>query len=290
MSRKPLLRRVFCCGCGRIAKGSAQQIVLIFFILLLAGRAIAQPQARLRHRPHSVPLNRIMEVTLELMWTGEADIYDIPQPNLSGLAGFEIVERNLGASRKGDQNQLRFDYVLRPLKEGNYDLARMKVEYYEKGKDVPVAIPLPRTMVKVIKPEILSQRAKLAIGAGVGIAAVACAGLGIWRKRKEKQKRMKEKAQGAEQRRANLLAQLNSARAFRIEGETGKYLETLCALAESDALQRYTEKIDELHQLADDVKFGGHILSPDQLNWTENIIRNAIRKAFPKTDEETEED
>ena len=38
------------------------------------------------------------------------------------------------------------------------------------------------------------------------------------------------------------------------------------------------------------MKFGGHMPSPDQLNWAENLIKNAIVKAFSADNEESEED
>ena len=34
----------------------------------------------------------LIPVTLEIVWSGEADVYDIPRPDTSALAEFEILE------------------------------------------------------------------------------------------------------------------------------------------------------------------------------------------------------
>ncbi len=267
----------------------ARKIALTVVILFLACRASAQPQATLKPRTKALPLNRTLTVTLELVWAGEADVYDVPQPDLSGLPEFETVDRQLSAMRRGDENLLRYEFVMKPLKEGEFDLSRMRVEYFEKGRDVPTAIYLPRTPVKVVSPEALGPRAKTAVG--IGMVAAACAfviALVTRSRRMSREKRLSE-LETAVQTRACLLARLDDARPLLIEGKIGTYLEKLLNLVDSDALRPHAEKTDELRELAEDVKFGGHIASPDQLNWAEKLVRNAIRKAFPDEDEREEE-
>jgi hypothetical protein len=269
-----------------IGYGLTKWVVLIFFVIFLSGHAIAQPQATLKNLPQSVPLNRLMNITLELTWSGEADLYDIPQPDFSELMEFDVVERSLHATRQGGENGLRYDFVLKPLKRGKYDISRLRVECFEKGQDIPIAISLPQTVVEVGAPELIPRRIKITAGLGTIVAAGAIAFLLVFRKRKRTLEMIKCEARTGEQTRMDLLAELNAARALRIEGEMGSFLGRLMELAESDTLREHAEKSDELHMLAESVKFGGHTLSPDELNWAENIIKNAIRSAFPAGNEE----
>ena len=171
-----------------------------------------------------------------------------------------------------------------------YDLARIRVQYFEKGRDVPTAIPLPRTVVRVGSSELVSRTAKMAIGIGVAIAAGAIALLLLIRSKQTSRERKLDESKQFEHAREDSSARLSSLRSLRIEGDIGSYLERLCTLAESDTLRPHTEKIIELQQLAESVKFGGHTPSPDELNWAENIVKSAIRKAFPKESELEVED
>lgn len=252
--------------------------------MFLACRAAAQPQVTLKPRTRAIPLNRTLIVTLELVWAGEADVYDVPQPDLSGLPEFEAVDRQLSAMRRGGENLLRYEFMMKPLKEGEYDLGRMRVEYFEKGRDVPTAIYLPRTPVKVVSPEVLGPRAKTAVVIGMLVAASAAAIALVVRSRRMSREKTLSEFETAMHTRAGLLAKLDDARLFLIEGETGTYLEKLLELADSDALRPHAERTDELRELAEDVKFGGHTASPDQLTWAEKLVRNAIRKTFPDDD------
>ena len=242
MSEKLAAAKIVCCGYWVHGGNPAKLAILFVFIILLADYAIAQPQATLKCHPCSVPLNRNLEVTLELVWAGEVDVYDIPQPDLSGLASFEIVERSLSAARKNGHNQLRFDFIMKPSKEGEYDLAGMKANYFEKGKDIPVAVVLPQTVVKVVKPELLSRRVKMGIGLGLGVAAGIMAVLAVVRQKKKFREILLNETKTAGRAREELLTQLRSIRTFRIEGDIGKYLERLCGLAGSDALRGYVER------------------------------------------------
>jgi len=290
MNQKSPLARGFCRGYGLSGYGLAKQAILLSFIILLAGQAAAQPQATISRHPQSVPLNRLLNITLEVVWAGEADVYDIPQPDLSRLTEFEIIDQRLSAMREGDANKLGYDFVVKPLKQGEYDLAAMKIEYFEKGKDVPITIPLPQTVVRVGPRELLSRRAKMGIGLGAALVAVAIAVSVIIRNKKKSEEIKLGKATTNSHTRTGLLTELNATRALRIEGATGEYLEKLSELAALDALQRHIEKISELRQLAEDVKFGGHIASPDQLNWAENLVKRAIHNAFPTEEEDDEND
>lgn len=265
-------------------------IALAVFILFLACRAAAQPQATLTPRSKAIPLNRTLILTLELVWAGEADVYDVPQPDLSGLPEFETVDRRLSAMRRGGENLLRYEFTMKPLKVGEYDLDRMRVEYFEKGRDVPTAVHLPRTPVKVVAPEMLGPRAKTAIGASVLVAVCGVVIAMVARSRRMSREKTLSQLETDMQTRVALLAELDDARLLLIEGETGAYLEKLLELADSDPLRLHAERTDELRELAEDVKFGGHAASPDQLNWAEKMVRNAVRKAFPDKDGREEEE
>ena len=290
MKQIPPLARGFCRGRGLSGYDLATRAILSFFIILLAGQAAAQPQATVSRYPQSVPLNRLLKITLEVVWAGEADVYDIPQPDLSALTDFEVIDRGLSATREGNDNKLRYDFVMKPHKQGEYDLAAMKVKYFEKGKDIPTIIPLSSTVVKVGPRELLSWRAKMGIGLGAALVACVIAISVMIRNRKRAQEDMLDAAKTAEHTRTSLLAELNAARSFRIEGATGEYLEQLSALAALDPLQGHIDKLAELRQLTEDVKFGGHIASPDQLNWAENLLKRAIHNTFPADEDEDEED
>ena len=148
-----------CCP-GRLRVGYRQAGIIVLFIsiLTIAGQSFAQPQASVKPDSQAVPINRNLHVALTLMWIGEVDVYDIPQPDLSGLSGFEPVQTELFATRRESENNLRYEIVLKPLEEGEYDLGRMRVEYYEKGKDIPTSVPLPPTTVKVVSRELLGAR------------------------------------------------------------------------------------------------------------------------------------
>jgi hypothetical protein len=289
MCEKQHLASFFCRGLRPSVHGLAKQAIISFFILLLADHAIAQPQATLTCRPQQVPLNRSLEMTLELVWSGEADVYDIPQPDLSPLKEFEIVERSLAAKRENNKNKLRYGFVLKPLKRGEHDVSEMRVEYFEKGRDIAVAIPLPQTIVTVGKPELLSRRARIGIGAGLGTAAVIMAVLIAVRSKKKSRETQQQQTTSAARLRTDLLAELKAARGYRIEGDTSKYLEKLCTLGESEALRGSFRRRGELYQMLEDVKFGGRVLSPDELNWVEGLMKDAIKKAFPADSDETEE-
>jgi hypothetical protein len=207
-----------CCpGRVRVGYGQAGIIAFLLFILTGAGQSFAQPRASLKPSSQVVPLNRSVHVALTLTWVGEADVYDIPQPDLSGLPKFKLVEMELSATRRGNENHLRYELVMESLEEGEYDLDRMRVEYYEKGKDVPTSVPLHRATVRVISPELLGGRVKLAIAGGVVLAVVAVAAILIIRYRKKSFRRGLDKSDIAEQVRGGLLAELTAARSLLIE-------------------------------------------------------------------------
>jgi hypothetical protein len=270
------------------AAGLRAAIILLLFLLVFTPSAptIAQPVATLKPRPESVPLNRSVHVTLELAWTGEADVYDIPQPDTSALSEFQIVERSLSAERRGEENVVTHELVMQPLKEGEYDLGQIRVLYFEKGKDTPTLIPLPRTIVKVTPREIIPRGVLTGIMAGILSAAV---GIGLYlasRKKKRLALEQEDSAQTSDKKREKFLQELSAAAMMRIEGETGDYLKKLSALADSAELGPHIEKLEELRELAENVKFGGLTPSPDQLSWAERLVKKAIEKAFPAESED----
>ncbi len=242
----------------------------------------------LRPSPKTVPLNRLLRVTLEIVWAGEADVYDIPQPNLSGLPEFAILERSLSATRKGDENLMKYEFVMKPLKEGEYDLDRMVVKYYEKGVDIPTDVVLPQTIVRVLPEEIVPRKAKIALSVGALVTAAALAGFLAVRAKKSAQKRKADASEAGGRKRESLLAELSGAAPLRVEGEMGAYMEKLLVLADSDELRPYIDRIEDLRDLTENVKFAGLAPSPDQLRWAEKLVKKAIKMAFPE--EEAEED
>lgn len=266
----------------------ARRLGCTLLVLLLAGQALAQPQATLEARPAEIPLNRLLAVTLELAWTGDADSFDIPPPDISELNGFEAIENTLSASRTNGHNVVRYEMKLKPLKQGDYDLGRIKVEYYEKGRDVRTVIPLPETRVRVTREEILGRRGKLALGTGMAAAAIAI--LCFLKAHSTRASRRKERNQlkYANGEHSKLLAELGAARRLLLEGRTGEYLENLCGMADSDFLRPYA-RTERLRELAERVRFGGETPSPDHLRWAENQVRSAIREAFPEETESGEE-
>jgi hypothetical protein len=275
---------------GSVYLGSAPagKVAIILLLFLFSGPVAAQPQAKITPNPQSVPLSRSINVTLELTWAGEADVYDIPQPDVSALKEFQILERSLSTERRGDENVLRHKLVMQPLEEGEYDLGRMSVQYFEKDKDVPVSLPLPETLVEVTPREIIPRGIRNGIiigllGAGVGIGI----SLAAQRKKRLRQKKLGS-ALAADRMREEFSTKLADAVTLRIEGDLGAYLEGLCALADSAELRPHIEKLEELSELAENVKFGGLAPSPDQLSWAEKLIKSAVKKAFPVDDEAPE--
>ncbi len=259
--------------------------VAIILLFILSGSSAAQPQAVIDPSPRAVPLNRQLRLTLEITWTGEADAYDVPPPDLSALTEFEVVGRGLSAERKDGAYVLTHEFILQPLKPGEYDVGRIRVEYFEKDSDVARLIPLPRTPIKALPPELLPLRARVAVG--VGALAIVAIGAALALSRKKKSSRHGSSA--AALARDELSARLGRAASLRIEGEFGAYMEELCEMAGSDGLRPHVGKLDELSKLSEEVRFGGVIPSPDQLVWAEKKVRNAIRAAFP-IEEESESD
>ena len=254
--------------------------VAIILLFILSGSSAAQPRATIRPDSRAVPLNRQLRVTLELTWTGDADAYDVPQPDVSALAGFEIAERGLSAERKNETSVLRYEFILQPLKHGEYDLGRIRVKYFEKGGDTPTIIPLPRTPIEVLPRELLPPRARIA----VVIGAVAVLGVAITiivRGRRGKSGAVS----ASDTRRDELSTQLKGARSLRIEGEFGEYMQALSRLARSKQLAPHVAGLDDLLGLTEKVRFGGLIPSPEQLDWAEKTVKKAIRAAFPVEDE-----
>ncbi|RJP67558.1 MAG: hypothetical protein C4532_14345 [Candidatus Abyssobacteria bacterium SURF_17] len=262
-----------------------QQTSIVAFIslsiLLFAAKSVAQPQAMLEFHPRAVPLNRTMRVTLEVVWTGEADAFDIPHPDVSGLPEFEMVQQRVRATREGEENHVSHEIIMRPLKEGEYDLARIHLQFFGKDRDVATSIPLPKSMVTVVRPQFLGPVGKRVLGVGIAVAAGAAIVLILRSKRAARQREM-EKLGTGDHARAELLHALESASPFLIEGEAARYLERLCELADSDELRPHIERREALEELAANVKFGGHTPSLDELNWAEKQVRAAIRKAFPE--------
>jgi len=277
-----------CRGRGSSGWRPAGAAAFVFLIILLAGYSVAQPQATFRPSPKTVPLNRLLRVTLEIVWAGEADVYDIPQPDLSGLPEFAILERSLSATRKGDENLMKYEFVMKPLKEGEYDLDRMVVKYYEKGVDIPTDVVLPQTIVRVLPGEIVPRKAKIALSVGALVAAAALAGFLAVRAKKSARKSKADASEAGGRKRESLLAELSGAASLRIEGEMGAYMEKLFALADSDELRPHVDRIEDLRDLTENVKFAGLAPSPDQLRWAEKLVKKAIKMAFPE--EEAEED
>ncbi len=263
--------------------GSAQagKAAIILLLFLFSGPAVAQPQATITPCPESVPLNRHIHVTLELSWTGEADVYDIPQPDVSALEEFQIVERSLSTERRGDENILRHEFTLQPLEEGEYYIGRMNVQYFEKDKDVPVSLPLPQALVEVTPREILPRGIRNGIIVGLLCAGTAI-GIGMAAQRRKKlQQEEVASALAADKKRDEFSAKLADAVSLRIEGDLGAYLENLCALADSAELKPHVGRVEDLRELAENVKFGGLAPSPDQLSWAEKLVKNAIKETFP---------
>ena len=226
---------------------------------------------------------------MELVWAGEADVYDIPQPDTSVLPEFQVTSRKIYATRNRDENLLQYEFAMKPLKEGEYDLGRMQVKYYEKGKDIPTPISLPQTTVKVLPAELLSPRARAGIGAGAVVAIAAVATVLVVRSRKASERKKTTESETLSHARASLIAKLDGSRPLLLDGKTGEYLERLCDIAESDELRPHMEKLDDLRSLAEGVKFGGHTSSPDQLSWAEKLVRTAIQKAFPCEEQEEQD-
>lgn len=277
-------------SCGGVRFG-LRHLTLVFFLLFIsAGQSYAQPLAELKPHTRTIPLNRALRVTLEVVWAGAADLYDVPQPDLSGLAQFEVTEHRVLATRQGDENRLRHELVMKPLEEGEHDLSHMQVRYFEKGEDTPTAIPLSRTTVRVTSPEKLSRNAKIAIGMVAILALTGAGGIILIHARRASREKKRRESETLMHTRADFLSRLEEARPLLIEGKTAMYLDELRRLADSDALGPHVEKGDRLRELAEDVKFGGRTASPDELNWAEKTIRAAIRKAFPaeEAEEETE--
>jgi len=271
---------------GRAGYGLAKEIAIIIpFILLFAVQSAAEPQAKLEAHSRTVTRNGRLRVALELVWTGEADLYDIPRPDLSGIPDFDVLEIEISTERRGDENRLRYSLALEPMKEGEYDLGQMKVEYFEKGQDVATAIYLPQTIIKVTGPALIGRKGKLAVAVGAILLACAAAAGHIFRSRERTREASRDNLAAKRHTRDGLLAELGAARRFRIEGEIGNYLDTLCMLAESERLKPHIHNTDELKELTENVKFGDLTPSPDQLDGAEKAIRNAIREAFPNGDE-----
>jgi hypothetical protein len=267
---------------GHIAAAALKSGAIVFlFSLALAREGFPQPQARIILHPQKVHLNRLAHVTLELLWTGEADLYDIPGPDLSALADFEVTEQSISAVRRGNENFLTYEFTLKPKKEGKYDLGRIKLNYFEKGKDVPVAVALPGASVTVLPPELLSFGAKAGIGAGAAIAFGAMIGFFLLQGRKKIRTQEKRQSEEALQTRSGMQEEFERAKRLLIEGETGRYLDDLRRLMESDALRPHAQKLDDLRALADSLKYGGGAISPDQIEWAEKLVKEAMEKAFP---------
>ena len=271
---------------GRAGYGLAKEIAIIIpFILLFAGQSAAAPEAKLETHSRTVPRNGQLRVALELVWAGEADLYDIPRPDLSGIPDFDVLEIEISTERRGGENRLHYSLALEPMKEGEYDLGQMKVEYFEKGQDVATAIELPETIIKVTGPALIGRRGKLAVAVGAALMACAAAAGYLLRSRERTRKASRDDLAAKRHTREGLLAELNAARRFRIEGETGTYLDTLCMLADSEKLKPHTHNIEQLKELTESVKFGDLTPSPDHLDGAEKSIGNAIREAFPNGDE-----
>ena len=275
-------------GCERIGPSLAGKAAIIL-IFILSGSSTAQPRATIRPNPQTVPLNQQLHITLELAWTGEGDAYDIPQPDASALEEFRVVERSLAAERKDGKNVLKHEILLQPMKEGEYDVGRIRVEYFEKKKDVPMRISLPQTMVKVVPPQLIPGGARTAAGVGaLVVTAGVAASIIFLRRTKGRRRQSNDAIPAAQRRRDELLSVLDGAVSLRIEGETGAYMDRLCALAGSEELEPHIDKLEQLRELAESVKFGELILSPDQLTWAEKKVKDAIRAAFPVDDREVE--
>jgi hypothetical protein len=221
---------------------------------------------------------------LELAWAGEADVYDIPPPDFSAMTEFETVERSLSATRTGDTNRLKYEFTMKPLKQGECNLDKMNVQYFEKGADVPIRLELPRAVVRVVSPQLVPRVAKVGIGIAALVAAGAAAIVLATRSKKRSRQERSKRSKTAADARSSIVAELDAARRHRIEGEFGTYLEALCAMADSEALRAHIARGAELHELAENVKFGGNIPSPDQLAWAEKLIKSAIERSFPARD------
>ena len=268
-------------GFERIGSVPAGKAAIILLLFLFSGPVAAQPQATITPCPESVPLNRHIYVTLELSWTGEADVYDIPQPDVSALEEFQVLEQSLSTERRGDENVLRHKFVMQPLEEGEYDIGRMSVQYFEKDKDVPVSLSLPQALVEVTPREILPRGIRNGIIVGLLCAGTAI-GIGMAAQRRKKlQQEEVGSALAADKKRDEFSAKLADAVSLRIEGDLGAYLENLCTLADSAELKPHVDRIEELRELAENVKFGGLAPSPDQLSWAEKLVKNAIKETFP---------
>ncbi|GAB4346260.1 MAG: hypothetical protein Kow0099_27320 [Candidatus Abyssubacteria bacterium] len=271
------------CGGVKVGRGF-RTLGFIIFLFLFASRTDAQPQATLKPHERTLPLNRELRLTLELVWKGDADLYDIPQPDLSGLDNFEVLSRNISAERRANENRLKHQFVLKPLKEGEYDLGRLRARYYEKGEDAPTAISLPRTPVVVTGPELLSRSAKMALGIGAVVVMTAVTGALVLRSRRVANETRRH-ADTGEATRADLLAKAEHARVLLLEGDPGGYLEKLSEIASLEPVRAFSDKFDELRELTENVKFGGHTPSPDELMWAEKSVKKAIRNAFPSKDD-----
>jgi hypothetical protein len=272
-----------CQPCGRLAAVLKTGLFVLFLnSAVLTGKGYSQPQAHIVPHPEKVHLNELLQVTLELVWSGEVDMYDIPGPDLSGLPEFKLQEQSLSASRRGEENVLTYQFTLKPLKEGSFDLGTMNVRYFEKGKDVPVTAELPQCLVTVQPPERFGAGAKAGIAVGATFVAGGLVFFLMMRTRTRTKEKAVKSSDEAMHVRADLLAELESAKRLLLEGETGRYVEELCRLLESDPLRPFAQKAGELHELAESLRFGAQAASPDQLKWAEKSVRESIEKAFPQ--------
>ena len=172
--------------------------------------------------------------------------------------------------------------------EGEYDLGRMSVQYFEKDKDVPVSLPLSQALVEVTPREIIPRGVKSGIIIGLLAAAAGLAiALAMQRKKKLQQEEIGS-ALAVDRVRDEFSAKLGAAVTLRIEGDLGEYLANLCELADSAELRPHIGNVEELRELAENVKFGGLAPSPDQLSWAEKLIKKAIKETVPLDDKALE--
>ena len=277
---------------GHIGPATTWKLALIL-LFILSGSSAAQPQAVIDLGSQAVPLNRRVRLTLEIKWTGEADAYDVAQPDLSELTEFEVVDHGLFAERKGDTNVLRHTFILQPLIQGEFDAGRIRLKYSEKDKDAARLIPLPWTPIKTLPPEsFLSPGGKVFVVVGAFMIMAMGAAVAFSR-RKTRGRAGNSAAAKKQEEKEKFSDRLGRAASLKIEGEFGAYMEELCAMAESDRLKPFIAKLDELGEFSEKVRFGGLIPSPDQLSWAERKVNHAIRMAFPvgkEIGEESESD
>lgn len=240
----------------------------------------------------TVPLNRTVRLTVDVVWQGELDHFEIKPPEPPELTNLEVVgsaSSNQVGEHAGMPQAIRtYAYTLRPLELGMAYIEPVILGYRERGDSLFQTLQTGRLQLTVTDPVPEEGRTTIWFVAGFSVV-VAAAGVGVWLWRRRRTKptaqipevkpievqyleELRERVQPQSPDLDNDFAEISRvlrrflAECYDLPAKGASTAELVAALNRTPLTQSQVQQIEEVLTICDVAKFsGGHGSEPELL-------------------------